>query len=415
MAVAGVLLLGTGGAQAAGPGPAHRHTSRVYLTVSPETPKKIPGGNVPFKRQTAPGSGSRPDAITPAPLDSISVNDCLAHAATSSRGNGWASGRHDSCQSYHLHTWKVDCDWWFCSQVGSADADLVDYQFTPDGKFQSRHIYVEQFIGNWSRKGEMSGINLTLNTTCRPTQGSGPCQTNLGSPTTEPVDAWVALGNQYNWYYFEQPKSSGVGNARVSYANLSWHLLVTGGENGPVTRDGPNSQVRCDSASYILYASGGEGCVFPWAPVPTWTIHRSATPEAAQNIYEAQTRPLTTQPPSTLFGVPFKLIVGAPSTYPLHRDAVADHIEAHRTTAQQACRRFFPGRYPAPHTDCDEYPFASTTEGSVNYGNFRNYVVKPIDSDDNQAAGRDLGLFYATERLLGDDGFNEPFHVSVQP
>src|SRR3954464_5445393 len=56
VAVAGGLLLGTGGAQAAGPGPADRHTSRVYLTVSPETPKEIPGGNVPFKRQTAPGS-----------------------------------------------------------------------------------------------------------------------------------------------------------------------------------------------------------------------------------------------------------------------------------------------------------------------------------------------------------------------
>ncbi|MFI1094469.1 NucA/NucB deoxyribonuclease domain-containing protein [Streptomyces sp. NPDC020917] len=80
-----------------------------------------------------------------------------------------------------------------------------------------------------------------------------------------------------------------------------------------------------------------------------------------------------------------------------------------------ACRKYFPGKYPAPNTDCDEYPFASTLEGAANWGNFRNYVVKPIGSKDNQDAGTQLGEFYAEQRILGDNGINDPFYVAVRP
>jgi hypothetical protein len=416
-ALVGLLLMGTGIAQAAQgaagtSASAHHRVSKVYLTVTPEEPKTIPGGRKPLPRTSPHGrTGIHPDAGVLTPLQYITPDECLAQPS-SSRGNGWAKGRFDSCQSYHLHTWHVVCDWWFCDQVGTADADLVDYQYTDNG---DRQITVSQFIGNWTSEGDMSEVDLTVNTTCDPTLGSGPCDTVFGAPTMEPVESWLLLGDQVQYYVFNQPTAAGLGTDRVSYANLSWHLTADGGENGPVTRNGPASQVRCDSASYLLYAGAGNGCIFPWAPTPTWTIHRSTTPQSAQNIYEAQTTPLATQPPSSILGIPFKDIAGAPGVAPLHRDANRDDINNHRNTARAACRTYFPGTYPGPNTDCDEYPFASTLEGSVNYGNFRNYVVKPIDSKDNQDAGHELGDFYAAQRILGDDGINDPFYVSVQP
>jgi hypothetical protein len=42
-------------------------------------------------------------------------------------------------------------------------------------------------------------------------------------------------------------------------------------------------------------------------------------------------------------------------------------------------------------------------------------VVKPISDSDNQLAGRQLGMFYGGQRILGSSGINDPFYVSVQP
>lgn len=414
-ALAGVLLFGAGTAQAqAGPGTAspsaqQARTSKVYLTVTPETARTVPGGKARIRRP-AKRADAGPFGVS-TPIQPISVDECLAHASSSSHGNGWAKGRFDSCQSFRLHTWHVECEWLFgCSTVGTADADLVDIQYTDDG---DRTINVEQYIGGWTPVGDMTGISLTVDTTCSASQGSGPCTTDYGQPTTELVDEWTLSGAQVLYYQFQQPSGTGLGPDDVSYANLSWHLTAEGGENGPATRGGPASHVRCDSASYLIHAGAGRGCVFPWAATPTWSVHRSSTPQSAQNIWEAQNTPLATQPPSTLFGVPFKSIAGAPGVAPLHRDTV--HISMHRSRAVAACRKYFPGAYPAPGTDCDEYPFASTQEGAANWGTFRNYVVKPISSKDNQDAGTQLGEFYAEQRLLGDNGINDPFYVTVQP
>ncbi|MGW2693823.1 NucA/NucB deoxyribonuclease domain-containing protein [Streptomyces sp. NPDC001296] len=409
-ALAALLFLATGTAQAAGPSPSpsehHKKTSKVYLKVTPETAKSVRGGDKPIKPPSL--SGAHKDGARTTPVSSITPNECLAQSSSRS-GNGYGKDRFASCQAYHLHAWHVVCDWLFgCDQVGTADADLVDIQYTGNG---ARDAYIVQFLGNWVQDGDMSEITLTVDTTCTASAGSGPCNAVSGSPTTEPVEQWV-LGDEFLYYSFEQPV--GAGADQVSNAHLNWHITVAGGENGPVTRDGPDSGLRCDSASYIIQAGGSIGCVFPWVAPQTLVIHRGTTPESAQNIWEAQNTPLSTQPPSALLGMPFKSIPGSPASgRPLHRDR--DNITAHRNTARAACRTYFPGKYPAPNTDCDEYPFASTQEGAVDIGGFRNYVVKPIDSDDNQQAGRELGDFYADQRILGSNDIHDPFYVSVQP
>jgi hypothetical protein len=390
----------------------------VYLQVTSNAAKTMPGGATPAKRMTPSQSGPvspnavRPDAAIPTPVEPITPDQCLQQRSAFS-GNGYAAGRFDSCQAHHLHAWHVECSFLFgCDVVGTADADLTDIQFTDDG---DREIFVTQTIGNWHVVGDMNEISLTADATCSAAAGSGPCNTLFGVPTTQLIDEWALEGTSTNFYSFEQPNTSGTGTDLLSHANLSWHLTVTGGENGPVTRDGPNSAVRCDAASYLIHSGSGNGCVFSWAPIQTWVIHRSSTPQSAQNIFLAQTNPGATQPPSA-----FKFIAGTPATGPLRRTANATLIDSHRNTAQAACRRYFRGRYPSPGIQCDEYPFASTLQGAVNIEllpNFiiRNYAVEPINGTDNETAGRQLNRFYAAQRILGSSRINDPFYVSVQP
>lgn len=402
--------------------PRHGEKSFVCVEVAPVTHKTMPGGSAPpLERRLGFSSPVRqgtilPGTRIPTPVEPITVDQCLAQGSAFT-GNGFAAGRFDSCQAHQLLAFHIVCSFLFgCDTVGTATADLVDIQFTDDG---DRDIFVSQTLGNWDVEGDMTEISLTVNTTCSAAAGtgaagSGPCTTSFGVPTTQLIDEWALEGTSENFYTFEQPDSSGTGADLLSYANLNWHLTVTGGENGPVTADGPDSLVRCDAAGYLIAGGAGNGCIFPWAPVQTWEVHRSSTPESAQNIFEAQTSPATTQPPSLI-----KVIPGTPATSPLHRTRDSSLIASHRQTARAACRTYFPGQYPTPNTDCDEYPFASTQEGAVNIDilglAIRNYVVKPIDSDDNQLAGSQLGDFYAGQRIMGSSDINDPFYVSVQP
>ncbi|OQO92616.1 hypothetical protein B1813_10640 [Saccharomonospora piscinae] len=56
--------------------------------------------------------------------------------------------------------------------------------------------------------------------------------------------------------------------------------------------------------------------------------------------------------------------------------------------------------------DCDEFPFATTYQGTFTVDEYmlRSYAVRPVNSGHNQEAGRRLGLFVAEDHLLdGDD------------
>ncbi|NJP52472.1 hypothetical protein HCJ93_21030, partial [Streptomyces sp. SBST2-5] len=52
---------------------------------------------------------------------------------------------------------------------------------------------------------------------------------------------------------------------------------------------------------------------------------------------------------------------------------------------------------------CDEYPFASTQEGSTKGDN--RFSVRLIDGDDNETGGRRLDQMYTLNRMLDGDAF----------
>ncbi|WP_229828953.1 NucA/NucB deoxyribonuclease domain-containing protein [Streptomyces massasporeus] len=57
--------------------------------------------------------------------------------------------------------------------------------------------------------------------------------------------------------------------------------------------------------------------------------------------------------------------------------------------------------------ECDEYPFASTQEGSTKGDN--RFSVRLIDGKDNRKSGERLNEMYTLNRVLNDD----PFYVKI--
>jgi hypothetical protein len=57
--------------------------------------------------------------------------------------------------------------------------------------------------------------------------------------------------------------------------------------------------------------------------------------------------------------------------------------------------------------NCDEFPFASTKEGSTKGDSM--FSARLIDANDNQEAGRRLNSIYTLNRLLD----NDPFYIQI--
>lgn len=392
------------------------HTSGYYIqvTTSTQTGRGTPGGKLSVDRllRGQPklaqhvGAGAAPRGATPdVGGDDMTIDECRANAS-SFAGNGWGKTRFVSCQAKNLHAWHVECWWVFCETVGTADVEVTDIQRSHNA---GRDVDVVQVFNNWRLNGDIAELALSADITCAAAQGFGPCtpSPDFHGPYVQTIGQWAAEGSVTSRYYsFDLPGSAGTTSDLIAYAHLNWHFAIVGGENGPETVDGPDSQFRCDSATYIVDTNAGEGCVFPWV-TETAHFHVSATPESANHILLAQFHPDQTVPP-----VANKSIPGAPGTLPLHRTAVQSDIDAHRATAVAACHTYFPG-YDTAGKDCDEYPFASTLEGASDTN--PNYSVDPIDPSDNRAAGGVLGAFYTYRRILGANLVNDPFYVQVDP
>ncbi|MFE5884812.1 NucA/NucB deoxyribonuclease domain-containing protein [Streptomyces hydrogenans] len=352
-----------------------------------------------------PGAGARavPGAAASTGRDDMAGYECREQAAAFT-GQGWGKSRFVTCQAHDLTVAKIECWLLWCRITGTAKVEVADIQRTRNG---ARQIDVVQVLDNWRLDGDIAAMPLSSEVTCTAGQGFGPCKVRdgHGGPQTQTVGEWAAEGLTSRYFSFTLPEAGGLGQALISYADLAWHFwLPVGGVPGAERADGPNSSVRCDSASYIIKTWAGAGCVFPWV---TETLEISATdyPESAAHILRAQHQPEETFPPA-----PGKKIPGAPGTAPLHRVADENTIDQHRNVSIAACLEWFPN-YAHEGLDCDEYPFASTLEGADK--SHKNYSVDPIPDTDNRGAGGKMSAFYTGRRILGSDFTHDPFYVDV--
>lgn len=126
-----------------------------------------------------------------------------------------------------------------------------------------------------------------------------------------------------------------------------------------------------------------------------------AVNESALHIYDALKRPERTFPSFLGKSVPGE-------KEPLHRLVDTAQNDKQRANSIKECKKVW-GDYSGTPLQCDEYPFASTYEGSLK-GNNR-FSVRLIEGTDNEAGGRMLNSTYITNRILDGD----PFYVKITP
>ncbi|MFK4143857.1 NucA/NucB deoxyribonuclease domain-containing protein [Streptomyces sp. NPDC004065] len=120
-----------------------------------------------------------------------------------------------------------------------------------------------------------------------------------------------------------------------------------------------------------------------------------AVNESALHIYDALNRPERTFP-----SWPGKSVPGAKE--PLHRLVNQTKIDENREKSIRECKKVW-GDYTGSGLQCDEYPFASTKEGSTKGDN--RFSVRLIDGKDNRKGGERLAAMYTLNRVLDGDAF----------
>ncbi|WP_242538499.1 NucA/NucB deoxyribonuclease domain-containing protein [Trinickia acidisoli] len=175
--------------------------------------------------------------------------------------------------------------------------------------------------------------------------------------------------------------------------------------------------IRCDIG---LAKAKTRGCVYPDAPAIMRSVKTNdmAVDESAVHIRDAQAA-----------GMPGKFISRGDGTIressdarPLTRLRDQEQRKKNRNASKDQCVVQYgkvngqctftgdPDDEPS-NCDCDEYPFAVTSQGASEKEFGKGFSVKRIDSGDNRRSGARLGCFLASQRVL--DG--EKFFVDVEP
>ncbi|MFF3642648.1 NucA/NucB deoxyribonuclease domain-containing protein [Streptomyces sp. NPDC002564] len=262
----------------------------------------------------------------------------------------------------------------------------------------------------WDAKLKFEGANCDVKTP------NGPKCNVRNDGRNDTLRNWSQPPSD-DWATFSSPEGNLTGD---KVANYTFGLNATV-EYGPghetehhTWKGGP---FRCDSA---IYVGSSRGCVFDDDEPVTYRFDsRPGWKEQTDHVWEAQKTPNRTKPSSKFD----KVIPGSPqSKNPLTRRFDKDTSsnndkEKNRRKSRRQCQKYFGRNYataiPDKRRDCDEYPYASTYEGSDTGVNtidpndgYRHFSVKAISSKHNQDAGNDLeNSFYKVNRMLDGDEF----------
>ncbi|MBT2406216.1 MULTISPECIES: NucA/NucB deoxyribonuclease domain-containing protein [unclassified Streptomyces] len=147
------------------------------------------------------------------------------------------------------------------------------------------------------------------------------------------------------------------------------------------------------------------------------TLEYSSKPRApeqavAEHIKQAFTNPKATKPLNALKNVP-----GDTIQEPLHRLFLDQkRLDRNRAVSVRECKRSWGANYTNGGKECDEFPFASTYEGSAieeydTQVEKNNFSVLPVPGAQNGAGGTLLRGFYNANRII--DGPEDGFIVKI--
>ncbi|PKW00380.1 Deoxyribonuclease NucA/NucB [Streptomyces sp. 1222.5] len=222
------------------------------------------------------------------------------------------------------------------------------------------------------------------------------------NPFTTTVGDWR---DEYIAYGLVSAKGSGTGPDDIATCVYNHHWKVTGGGATTPWSDGPSNGMRFDSSKSLGSNFYDAGVIFDRV-TPSFFYDRAQndTEGVAKHIYDALNKPQTTYPTKAGKVIPGDIWNG--NWRPLHRNWTRYDADAAETTRKNrnakdaACRGL---SRPDDSHQCDEFPFASTKEGAGLGDN--NFSVRYVPGKENEQAGRELGNWYGSDRILHNNAY----------
>lgn len=308
------------------------------------------------------------------------LDECTAQASFD-----WTVDRFEACRMTYMHVLITRVVQGQVYQIGEIVLQTVMYTYTLSGPAWEYNVNFE----NVGEAGETSGTTLSGSLYC-----SGVCDVFIPGPFSGLINGSgtiVASGA-----IFDAP----IGQNQIGFATSAVHMAVTKPNATPTTpSDLVSTRVRCDTIS----GPGNDGCVYPDGPPQRFFVDWGTFPDAAEHIATAQG-------------------AGAPGeNIPLTRTSDPARIFSNR---YEAC--FQLGGPPRPAgMSCDEYPFASTTQGAASapydgrtlswcqiwwlpdeYSKATaSWSACIINDWENTGVGNELGQFYGQYHVIDGDEF----------
>ncbi|MET9272162.1 NucA/NucB deoxyribonuclease domain-containing protein [Kribbella sp. NPDC003557] len=263
------------------------------------------------------------------------------------------------------------------------------------------HLYFDDVSWRYGTNFNPDTIFLKFTPQCFLNDKGGNCAFRPAPSGPMPLSS--LSGNVLTYELYSEQTVKGDNPYAIMQGTLSLGQFVTTTipDTLPIAPQRYSQVIRCDSANLDPVGTKQmhtPACIFPDAqPVLNFNINDESIDESAQHIRDAQNNPaaMIPQPED-----------GSTKTIPnlLTRHWDEDLKKDQRNKSVATCLNKI-GPRPTG-TDCDEFPFATTMEGSLalplpNY----DYSVRYITSRDNQRSGCWLGKWYTKDRLLPGDKF----------
>jgi hypothetical protein len=331
-------------------------------------------------RQGANNTAATSDAMTTAAVAAAptDLNSCAAAANT--------SGFNSTTPYYTCSSWKPAYLWREGNSSGIIGVVQGRVTFFTVADRLSRKVTITTMIDQvvLSGTGQDAGMGTIV-------ECSGTACSWASQQTWDFAFKWQAGTYRSFTYTITNSGSGGTGVELKKYATLKGSYKINSQLNPtPMVVTWANHYARCDSATYI---SGTGGCVhYSAIPVFTVSVSDSSITQAADHWRDAIEQPSTTIP----------LVPGKVIPYELNRTRDQTIIDANRAAARRTCNTD-PAFQNINKTgkSCDEYPFATTTQGASR----GPYSVRWIDATQNSTAGSRLASFYNYNRVLDADNF----------
>ncbi|WP_261134016.1 NucA/NucB deoxyribonuclease domain-containing protein [Bacillus sp. Marseille-Q3570] len=345
--------------------------------------------------------------------DHIQTVDECRRSPDSGSQTGYIKNRYSFCWS-HVATYQVPvkCIGGICLYEG------VQFQFTEIGygSNQSRNTRVFYSLDDIIvTHPSLNGAKLKIDMVCESKLNPGDCREDPDYPATERTIAqWKNSNFSTEIFTSEAPPATDANPDRLGYMDFWPELTLTHAPRKfKKTIDGIKQTVRTDSANYMFAFPDQyfrQGAVFskatPIFNVPITKPEFEMLDEAGEHWKFAMDHPGQTKP--QIAGKQIPGAVGESTLTRMYTKRHQDDYNRNRNKTRRVCDREF-GDEDREGKQCDEYPFASTREGSYTNGT-DDFSVRMISADSNQAAGTWLGAWYAYDRILDGD----EFHVEVE-